>query len=191
MTRLSIGLAALLAGSALQAQMPQMPAMPGGMQDAQAMMKAMEDAQAAARLPGDEALTCEQLEQQVTAAVQDPEFLAHVQAGGEAAQQDLAASQLSKAEVAAKTVATAAAATVPGASMTHMLAGRADNQAKVKKGQARQQAMMFRGQEALKFMPLLMRAQRLVELGLAKRCEWAAAAAEGMGAPGPSASSKP
>jgi hypothetical protein len=190
MKRLSILLAALLASSALRAQ-AQMPGVPGGMQDAQAMMKAMEDAQAAAKEPGDEALTCEQLEQKVIAAVQDPAFLAQVQADGEAAQKDLDASQLSQAERAAKSVATAAAATVPGASMAHMLAGKADNQAAVKKGRARQQAMLLRGQEALKFMPLLMRAQRLVELGLAKRCEWAASAAEGMGAPGANATSKP
>ena len=142
-------------------------------QDYQAMMKAMEAAQAEAYQPGDEKLTCDELQEQVVAVAQDPAFQAQVQAGGVAAEKDIAAIQAGEAEIAAKTAATAIASMVPGAAMGHMMASAADNQAKAAQGTARVQSRMLQGQELMAFMPKLMRGQRLLELGAAKGCKFA------------------
>ena len=92
---------ALLAASVLgHAQVPP------GAQDYEAMAKAMEKAQAEANKPGDEKLTCDQLQQQMVAIAQDPAFLAYVQAAGLQAQKDLAQMQVPQSEIAAKTAAT-------------------------------------------------------------------------------------
>jgi hypothetical protein len=183
MRRLALGCAALLASSALQAQDMPTPTIPAGMQNPQAMLKAMEAAQAAAKQPGDEALSCAQLEKKVIAAVQDPAYQAHLQAAGANAQKDIAASQISQSEIAKRAAATAAAASVPGASMGHMVASAAENQALVAQGQARLQSMMIQSQAAMTFMPTIMRAQRLIELGVAKKCPWTGAAAASLGTP--------
>lgn len=184
MKRFAIGLTTLLAASALHAQVPQMPT-PPGMRDPQAMLKAMEAAQAAAHRPGDEALSCAQLEKMIHAAVQDPAFQAYLQASAAAAQRELAAQQPTAAEMAAKARATAAASTVPGASAAHLYASAVENQARVAAGQARLQSMVTQSDEAMRFMPLILRAQRLVELGVARHCAWTGDASLGLGTPFP------
>jgi hypothetical protein len=184
---LAMGLAALLTGSALQAQTAKTPALPAGMQDPQAMMKAMEDAQKAAKQPGDEKLTCSELEEKVLAASQDPAFQAHVKAMGASSEAQLAASKVTQTEKAAKTAATIAAATMPGAGMGQLFASKAEHQALIAQGRARQQSMLSQAQEAMQHMPMLMRAQRLLELGVAKRCEWAEGTPDGTDAAVPTA----
>jgi len=72
---------------------------PPGAQDYEAMAKAMEKAQAEASKPGDEKLTCDQLQQQMVAIAQDPAFLAYVQAAGAEAQKELAQMQDRKSVV--------------------------------------------------------------------------------------------
>ena len=99
---------ALLTASALSYGQT-MPA--GSAQDYEAMAKAMEKAQAQANQPGDERLTCDQLQQQLVAVAQDPEFLAYVQAAGVAAEKEMAQMQVPQSEVAAKSAATMAAST--------------------------------------------------------------------------------
>ena len=95
---------------------------PGGAQDYEAMAKSMEKAQAEASKPGDERLTCDQLQQQLVAIAQDPAFLAYVQAAGVAAEKDMAQMQVPKSEIAAKSAATVMASMVPGAAMGQMMA---------------------------------------------------------------------
>jgi hypothetical protein len=146
---------------------------PGSLQDYEAMAKAMEKAQADANQPGDPRLTCEQLQQQLVAVTQDPAFLAHVKAAGIAAEQDMAQMQVAQSEIAAKTAATAIASMVPGAAMGHMAANAAENQAKVAQGAARMQSRMADAQQMMAFMPKLMRGQRLLELAMVRKCEWA------------------
>lgn len=146
---------------------------PAGMQDYEAMAKAMEKAQAEANRPGDEKLTCDQLQAQVVGIAQDPAFLAYVQAAGVEAQQDMAQMQAAQSEIAAKSAATVIASMVPGAAMGHMMASAAENQAKAAQGAARVQARMAQGQQMMAFMPQLMRAQRLLELAVGRKCEWA------------------
>jgi len=145
---------------------------PGGMQDYEAMARAMEKAQAEASQPGDERLTCDQLQQQLVVIAQDPAFLAHVKAAGDAAHKDMAQLQAAQGEIAAKTAATAIASMVPGAAMGHMMASAAENQAKAAQGAARMQSKMADAQQMMVFMPKLMRGQRLIELAMVRKCEW-------------------
>jgi len=147
--------------------------MPGGKQDYQAMMQAMEKAQAEANQPGDQRLTCDQLQQQVVAVAQDPAFVAHVKAAGIAAEKDMAQMQAAQSEIAAKTAATIVASMVPGAAMGHMTASAVENQAKAAQSAARVQERMAQGQQMMALMPKLMRAQRLVELAVVRQCKWA------------------
>jgi hypothetical protein len=91
----------------------------------------------------------------------------------------MAQMQGSQGEIAAKSAATIIASTVPGAAMGHMTASAAENQAKVAQGAARMQSRMAQGMQMMAFMPQLMRGQRLIELGPARKCEWAT----GVGAP--------
>ncbi len=151
----------------------QTPVMPGGAQDYEAMAKAMEKAQAEAYQPGDERLSCEQLQAQIVSIAQDPAFVAHVKAAGVAAEQDMAKVQAAQGEIAAKTAATAIASMVPGAAMGHMVANAAENQAKVAQGAARMQSRMADAQQMMAFMPKMMRGQRLIELATVRKCEWA------------------
>src|SRR5688572_27182853 len=85
---------AVLAGCA----MSRGPAvMPGS--DYQASMKGMEAAQAQASQPGDEKLTCDELQEQMLAVAQDPAFLEHIEAAGAAAEKDRAQMQAGKGEI--------------------------------------------------------------------------------------------
>ena len=145
---------------------------PPGAQDYEAMAKAMEKAQAEASKPGDEKLTCDQLQQQLVAIAQDPAYLAYVQAAGVQAQKDLAQMQVPQSEIAAKTAATMAASMVPGAAMGQVIASAAENQAKMAQSTARVQSRTDQGQQMMAFMPMLMRGQRLVELAAVRQCEW-------------------
>jgi hypothetical protein len=154
---------------------------PGGAQDYEAMAKAMEKAQAEASQPGDERLTCDQLQQQLVAVAQDPAFLAYVQAAGVVAEKEMAQMQVPQSEIAAKTAATMVASMVPGAATGQMMANAAENQAKAAQGAARVQSRMAQGQQMMAFMPKLMRGQRLMELAMVRRCEWAT----GLGAGAP------
>ena len=158
----------------------QVPPPIGATQDYEAMAKAMEKAQADAIQPGDERLTCDQLQQQLVAVGQDPAFQAYVQAAGVAAQKDLAM-QVPKGEIAAQTAATIAASMVPGAAMGQMTASAAQNQAKAAQTTARVQSRMMDAQQMMVFMPKLMRGQRLIELAAIRKCEWIA----GLGVPQP------
>jgi hypothetical protein len=165
---------ALLAACAAGVAQSQTAMPPAG--DYQAMLDAMQAAQAEANQPGDENLSCDQLQQQVVAVAQDPAFQAFVQKAGAAAQKDMAAMEAAKGEIAAKTAATMVASMVPGAAMGHMMAGAAEAQAKQAQAAERVQSIMSQGQELMALMPTLMRGQRLIELGGAKSCEWAASA---------------
>ena len=153
---------------------------PPGAQDYEAMAKAMEKAQAEASKPGDEKLTCDQLQQQLVAIAQDPAYLAYVQAAGVQAQKDLAQMQVPQSEIAAKTAATMAASMVPGAALGQVIASAAENQAKMAQSTARVQSRTDQGQQMMAFMPMLMRGQRLVELAAVRKCEWIAGLGAGV-----------
>lgn len=173
-------LAAMLSSAPLHAQDPAPTAVMPGIQDPQAMMAAFEEAEAAARRPGDEKLTCEELEAELGVTVNDPTVQASVAAGGAAAERDMAALAEAKkaydAQLPASVAAGAAASAAPGGQYAAM--GKAVAEAESKKGIAaerlQERASLAAG--AMEMMPQIMRGQRIIELGTAKGCEFAKAA---------------
>jgi hypothetical protein len=145
-------------------------------QDYQAMAQAMEKAQADAAKPGDDKLTCEQLEEQLVAVTQDPAFQAHVEAAGAEAQQKQAAIEAGKSQMAMQKLRTVMMAMVPGAAMPGMAAAQAQAQAQGANATKQVADRMQQAQRMMALMPMVMRGQRVVELASAKKCEWAEAA---------------
>jgi hypothetical protein len=145
-------------------------------QDYQAMMQSMEEAKASASKPGDDKLTCEQLEEQLVAVTQDPEFLAHVDAAGADAQKKQAAMDAAKGQIAMQTLRAALMVFVPGGAYPGMASAQSQAKASGMKGMAQMKDRMAQAQQMAALMPKLMRGQRVVELASAKSCEWAAGA---------------
>lgn len=148
-------------------------AAPGSAQDYQAMMKAMETAQAEASQPGDEKLDCDQLQEQIAAIANDPAIQDQVKAAGDAAQQETAAMEAARSQMAAQTVQTAIASMLPGGAMATMPAMAGQAQAKQAQAAEHVQSRMLQGQEMMALMPKLMRGEHLIELGVSKQCDWA------------------
>jgi hypothetical protein len=145
-------------------------------QDYQAMSQAMEKAQADASKPGDEKLTCDQLQEQLVAAAQDPAFQAQVEAAGAEAQKKQEAMKAAEGKIAMQKFRTVMMSVMPGAAMPGMAAAQSQAQAQ---GAAANNQMAARMQQAEKMMavlPTLMRGQRVIELAMGKRCEWAVSA---------------
>ena len=163
----------VLAGVALNLQTASAQVTPTTAQDPQAMMQAMQAAQADASKPGDEALNCDRLQEQLVAVTEDPTLQAHLQAAGMAAQQDQAA-QAAKGQVAMQTVQTIIASMVPGAGMATISASAAEAPTQQAQTAERVQSRMAQAQQMMVIMPKLLRGQRLIELAAAKQCEWAA-----------------
>lgn len=145
-----------------------------GMQNPQQMLAAYQAAEAAARRPGDDKLSCEQLEEQLGETMNDPQLQSSIQTAGEKAQQDVAAVEAAKGEVAAQTAATIASSVVPGAAMPVFVASAAASQGKVAEGAQRMQQQMASAQQMTANLPTMMRGERIMQLALAKNCEWAA-----------------
>jgi hypothetical protein len=148
-------------------------------QDYQAMAKAMEQAQAEASRPGDEKLTCEQLEEQLTTIAQSPEFLAHVEATGAEAQKQQEAMQTPKGQIAVQTFRAVIMSTMQGAALPGMAHAQAQATAQGAKGMKLAQERMERAKKMTSMLPMLMRGQRVIELASGKGCEWAASAGTG------------
>src|SRR4051812_23862389 len=83
-------------------------------QDYQAMSQAMEKAQAEASRPGDEKLTCDQLEEQLVSVTQKPEFQAHVEAVGADARKKQEAMKIAEGQIALQTFRTVMMAATAG-----------------------------------------------------------------------------
>jgi hypothetical protein len=147
-------------------------------QDYEAMAANMEQsmalAQAQAVREGDDALTCEQLEIEIAANMQDPAVQAAIAANGADAQ-----AQLDRANAARGQMRTQmgvglfmglASSFVPGLgyaqmAQQQMMAGQQQRQAQQNMAQA---ALM--GERMAAIMPQMMRGQRVYELGQAKQC---------------------
>ena len=133
MVRCSIVTAVIAVASATQPQI--------GTPDTQAQMMKLQDAmmkaQAAANRPGDEALTCDALQQQLVSAVNDPAVQGYVAKAGLAAQQKKDAidqkaaeySAPSKGRVAAQTALALASGLIPGAGLPGLMAQAGQAQA--------------------------------------------------------------
>jgi hypothetical protein len=168
-----IASAPLLAQNAAPPKLP--PGMPG-MQDPQAMMAAYEAAQAAASQPGDEELSCDELQAQFTEVSNDPALKAKIETAGAAAQSKMAAMQKAQAAAAGSTAASAAASMAPGGQWAALGAAAAQAEASKAAATGHMQQNAALAQDATEMMPKLMRGQRLAELATAKQCEWIAGA---------------
>jgi hypothetical protein len=148
-------------------------------QDYQAMAKAMEQAQADAIKPGDEKLSCEQLEEQLISLTQSPEFQAQVEAGAAEAQKQQAAMNVAKGQIALQTFRTVIMTTMPGAAMPGMASAQSQAMAQGAQSMEQTKQRMEQAQKMMGLLPMLMRGQRVIELGSGKKCEWAASAEAG------------
>jgi hypothetical protein len=172
-------LAAALTATPLYAQdkAPTPPAAVPGMQDPQALMEAYAAAQAAAIRPGDEKLSCEELQTELGETMNDPVVQENIASAGAAAERDMAAiaeaQQAYDAQLAGSVAAGAAASAAPGGQWAALSKAAADAERSkaASAGRAQQHAMQARG--AMEMMPQLMRGERLLELGAAKNCEFA------------------
>ena len=143
-------------------------------QDYQAMAKAMEKAQAEASKPGDDILTCEQLEGELFAATQTPDFQAHVGDTAAEAEKRKKEMDLPKGQIAMQTFRAALMSTTPGAAMGGMAQAQAQAMAQGAQGMKQMKERAERTQKLTALLPTLMRGQRLIELASAKSCGWAA-----------------
>lgn len=178
-SRIILTLAATLTAAPLCAQdkaaTPQ-AAMPG-MQDPKGMMEAYSAAQAAARRPGDEKLSCEELEAELGEAANDPTVKANVANAGAAAERDMAAiaeaNKAYDAQLAGSVAAGAAASAAPGGQWVAL--SKAEAEAEKSKaasaGRAQQYSMLAQG--AMEMMPQILRGERILELAAAKNCKFA------------------
>ncbi|MGE0830448.1 MAG: hypothetical protein AB7O04_14005 [Hyphomonadaceae bacterium] len=146
----------------------------GAEADPAAIEASMAAARAAAARPGDEALSCEALQAELGATMNDPTVQANIAESGAAAQEMQAqandARNAAMGQMGANMALGLASAFVPGLGMAQqaMMMGQmaaAQRQAEANRG--RHAAMMGNMQE---IMPQLMRGQRLVELAQLKQC---------------------
>ena len=153
---------ALLVGAA-QAQTP----------NYEAMNQAMEKAQAEASKPGDDQLDCAQLEAQLMAVTQDPQFRSYYEAAGAKARKEQAAMEAAKGQVALQSFRTVMMATVPGAAFPGMASAQAQAQAQGAAGMKDMTARARQTEKMIALLPTIMRGQRVIELAIAKKCAWA------------------
>ena len=155
---------------------------PARAQDAADMSARLQAAQAAgmaqASRPGDEALTCDQLQSEITATMNDPAVRAQlVQMGATAQDQHarLADAQSHMAgqmagQVGMNVVTGVISSFIPGAGLAESLAMRAQAQGQVAQGQQSQAATMAMAANMVAIMPQMMRGQRIVQLAQAQHC---------------------
>ncbi|MEZ5996234.1 MAG: hypothetical protein R3C25_10820 [Hyphomonadaceae bacterium] len=141
------------------------------------METVMADAEAAAVHPGDEDLSCEALQADMNAQLQDPAVQAQMAATGAWAEGQNEAANAARAramgQVGLSMFLGLAGSFIPGAGYAQEAAQRAiaagqQAQAEQNMAQAMQQA-----QGTMAIMPQLMRGQRVYELGQAKQCAFA------------------
>jgi hypothetical protein len=156
--------------------------------EAQLKTAEVEGAAAAVR-PGDEDLTCQQLQDEIVAAAQSPEFQAALRPFAEQAQADQAQIEAAQQQIEEQTqgrrgggggglfrslaqgVATAALPNSVGTSATQ--AAAMAQAAQLQRQAAQNQEQIFgAAQGAVGMMGTAMRGQRVMELAEAKKCEW-------------------
>jgi hypothetical protein len=138
------------------------------------MEQSMADAQAAAARPGDEALTCEQLEVEIATTMQDPAVQEAVAANGADAQAQMdqmnAARGQMRAQMATSMFMGIASSFIPGMGYAQMAQQRMMAGQQQRAAQQNMAQVMEMAQRMQTIMPQLMRGQRVYELGQAKHC---------------------
>jgi len=151
---------------------------PAAAQDYEAMAAEMEqsmaDAQAAASRPGDDQLTCEQLEVEIAATMQDPAVQQVVAANGADAQAQMdqmnAAQGRMRAQMATSMFMGIASSFIPGLGYAQMAQQQMMAAQQQRQAQQNMAQMMEMGQRMSTIMPQIMRGQRVYELGQARQC---------------------
>jgi hypothetical protein len=140
----------------------------------------MAAAMAAADKPGDLALGCAAIQTELVATVKHPAMQATFVKQGAWAQQQIdklnTVPGASSGRVAAQLATGFASPFGPGPGVPAVTAQAAYAQALQAQAAMDPQQMMQRMQDMITILPHVMRSQRLVELGLARKCEWAPAA---------------
>jgi hypothetical protein len=147
-------------------------------QDYEAMAAGMEqsmaDAQAAAARPGDEQLTCEQLETEIITTMQDPAVQQAVAANGADAQAQMdqmnAARGQMRAQMATSMFMGIASSFIPGMGYAQMAQQRMMAAQQQRAANQNMAQMMEMAQRMQTIMPQLMRGQRVYELAQAQQC---------------------
>ncbi len=146
------------------------------------MEQSMADAQAAANRPGDEALTCEQLETEMVTTMQDPQVQTVMAQNGDFAQQQMdrmdEARGRMRAQIATSMFMGIASSFIPGVGYAQMAQQQIQAQQMQRQQQQNMAQMMEMAQRMQTIMPQMMRGQRIYELGQAKSCAFTQQQAE-------------
>lgn len=138
------------------------------------MLAAQAAAEAAASRPGDEALSCEQLEAELGATMNDPAVQTQIAEMGEWAQgrqeQMNAARGQAMGMTAMGMFGAIAGSFLPGAGYAQMAMQRAQAAGMQARASSNMAEMAVQAQRIESIMPQMMRGQRIVELGQAKQC---------------------
>jgi len=153
-------------------------------QQLQKMQLAMADAQAKASRPGDNRMSCAEMQQELEGQMRQPAVRAAAAANGAIAQEKLDELDKAKSEASAQ-VATQmasnlfmgfASAFIPGMGMITGRGQQAQMQAKAAQDQAKAQQntqdMMKMADNMIAILPQMMRGNHMMELAQAKNCDW-------------------
>jgi hypothetical protein len=136
------------------------------------MEQAMAAAEAGAKRPGDEKMSCEDLQKEFLEAANNPQLRAAVARGGEQAQKDMQKMNEAAAAQIALGTAMSAAGSVPGGDWMTTGAAMAQNAKMMAQAQQHLKERRAQGEDFKASLPQMMRGQRLFELAQAKNCEW-------------------
>jgi hypothetical protein len=153
-------------------------ATPAAAQDNEAIVAQMEQsmaaAQAQANRPGDEELTCEQLEGEIATTMQDPAVQSAVAANGADAQAQIdqmnAARGQMRAQMGMSLFMGIVSSFVPGLGYAQMAQQQAMAAQQQRQAEQHLQQMQVMSERMSGIMPQIMRGQRVYELGQAKQC---------------------
>jgi len=138
------------------------------------MEQSMADAQAQALRPGDEQLTCEQLETEMATTMQDPQVQAAVAQNGAYGQEQMdqmnALAGRARAQMATSMFMGLASAFIPGLGYAQMAQQQMMAAQQQRQAQQHMAQMMEMAQRMQTIMPQMMRGQRIYELGQSKQC---------------------
>ncbi len=166
---------ALCSALALSLALSLQPAAAQSPDDMMARMEAvMADAQAQAVRPGDEELSCDALQAEMVATMQDPAVQAHMaQTGAWAEGRNEAAGDMRAqmmGQMGVNVFLGLATSFIPGAGYAQMAAQQAMAAGQQAQMEEHMAGMMQQAEGAMTIMPQLMRGQRIYELGQAKQC---------------------
>jgi len=153
-------------------------------QQMQKMQLAMADAQAKASRPGDDRMSCAEMQQELESQMRQPAVRAAAEANGAVAKEKLDELNKAKSEASAQVATQMAAnlfmgfasAFMPGMGMITGRGQQAQMQAKAAQDQAKAQQnaqdMAKMADNMIAILPQMMRGNHMMELAQAKNCDW-------------------